>query len=439
MLVTGVPQVIVVADDLTGANATAALFARLGLRTRTVAATSEHVRPGPDIDVTVVTTGSRRFPPQAAADRVRGVLESFCDMPGSPGDHDSRLLVKRVDTTLRGPIGAELAAMLSWRRSWCRGRVAALAVPAYPAAGRTTVGGIHLLNGVPVARSPAGRDPVTPVRNSRAADLLVAGSTLTTAELHLDDLDAGDEILAEMLESALGSADVTVADATSDADVARLARAASAIRPRMGDIVAVDSGPFGAAYCAALGITERTPRSPVLVVVGSPADPTQRQLRAADRGASVRIHVATERHSAIELAALAISEIDARAAVTGWQVAPPQGQLDHAWADQVPSRLAQAARHVLAARPLAGVFACGGEVAAAVLAELEAQGLDIETEVQPLAVAGRIIGGPWDGLPFVTKGGLVGDDNAIIASIGHLHSMHQAVIGTAEAQETSHS
>ena len=147
---TGVFPVLVVADDFTGANATAALFVRLGLRTRTLAAGSGHGHAGPRVDVVdvvVVTTGSRRLAPEAAADRVRGVLAAL-------GGGEPQLLVKRVDSTLRGPIGAELEVMLTHRRSQRPGRVAALAVPAYPAAGRTTVGGIHLLDGVPLARGP---------------------------------------------------------------------------------------------------------------------------------------------------------------------------------------------------------------------------------------------------------------------------------------------
>ena len=472
-------SVLVVADDLTGANATAALFARLGLRTRTLAAGS--APPGTDppetapppsgtgsstpgtgtgappsgtpIDVTVVTTGSRRLPAKTAADRVRGVLAAL-------GDDDPPLLVKRVDTTLRGPIGAELAAMLAHRRARCAGRVAALAVPAYPAAGRTTVGGIHLLDGTPLARSPAGRDPANPVRSSRAAELLVAGTTLTAAELHLDTLDRDDDALANALATALDSADVTVADASTDADLDRLAAAAAAVRPRLGDIVAVDSGPFAAAYCGALGITARAARSPVLVVVGTPAETTRVQVEAATRGTGARIHLAGPELSADQLAALAIEAIDGRAPVTGWQVPASGGRArrapaddaradragtdhartdrawaDRAWAERVPAWLAEATRQVLAARPVAGLLASGGEVAAAVLDALEAHGLDIVTEVQPLVVAGRIIGGPWDRLPVVTKGGLVGDTNAITASVGHLHGMHEALVGTTEARE----
>lgn len=422
------PSVFVVADDLTGANATGALFARLGLRTRTFAVGSPQQGSGPHAEVAVVTTGTRRLPAEAAAERVRGVLASIAGQ-------DPQLLVKRVDSTLRGPIGAELAVMLRHRRSQRRGRVAALAVPAYPAAGRTTVGGIHLLDGVPLARSPAAQDPVTPVKTSRVAQLLTAGTPLTAAELHLDVLDADDQEVASALAQALAAADVTVADAATDVDLARLAAAAASVRPALGDILAVDSGPFGAAYCDALGITAQAARSPVLVVVGSPAETTRLQLEAAQRSTGAHIALVDDRLGPADLAGLAIGAIDAGAAAAGWHVPGRQARLDRAWAQQVPSWLAAATRQVLAARATAGVLACGGEVAAAVLAALGAKGLDVSTEVQPLVVAGRIIGGPWDRLPIVTKGGLVGDENAISASIGHLHSMRETLIGTTEAPE----
>jgi uncharacterized protein YgbK (DUF1537 family) len=79
-----------------------------------------------------------------------------------------------------------------------------------------------------------------------------------------------------------------------------------------------------------------------------------------------------------------------------------------------------------------GVFACGGEVAAALLEALDVHSLEIEGEVQPLVVTGRVHGGRWDRLPVITKGGMVGDDRAVTAAIGRLHEMHEEVLGTAE-------
>ena len=71
-------HVLVVADDLTGANATAARFARASLRSATVNYTSIHevVR---QFDAIIVSTESRHAEPEHAADRVRHVIAQFPD------------------------------------------------------------------------------------------------------------------------------------------------------------------------------------------------------------------------------------------------------------------------------------------------------------------------------------------------------------------------
>jgi len=47
-------------------------------------------------------------------------------------------------------------------------------------------------------------------------------------------------------------------------------------------------------------------------------------------------------------------------------------------------------------------------------------GIEVQEEVLPLAVYGKILGGDYDGLPIVTKGGLIGDSDAITNCINHL-------------------
>src|SRR5262245_17358109 len=141
-------DVLVVADDLTGGNATGALFARRGLRAVTVREIAHAHRYAPDVDVIVVNTGTRHAPPAEARAAVAAVVAALGDV---------RLVVKRVDTTLRGNVGAELDGVLDALPA------RALCVPAFPAAGRTTVGGMHLVDGVPLAETDAARDPLAPV------------------------------------------------------------------------------------------------------------------------------------------------------------------------------------------------------------------------------------------------------------------------------------
>ena len=71
----------------------------------------------------------------------------------------------------RGNSGAERTALLR-----ASGEKRLPFLPAYPQVGRTTVGGVHLVNGVPVAESVFGQDPFEPVRHSSVAELIAAQS-----------------------------------------------------------------------------------------------------------------------------------------------------------------------------------------------------------------------------------------------------------------------
>ncbi|MGW9432923.1 four-carbon acid sugar kinase family protein, partial [Streptomyces decoyicus] len=128
-------QVLVIADDLTGSNATGALYARLGLRAVTVGALTQVERYADRVDVLVINTASRHWSPARAHAAVRAAAETAGGAP---------LIVKRVDTTLRGNPGSELDAVvdvLAAREP--SARIRTLAVPAFPDAGRSTVGGLH--------------------------------------------------------------------------------------------------------------------------------------------------------------------------------------------------------------------------------------------------------------------------------------------------------
>ena len=55
-----------------------------------------------------------------------------------------------------------------------------------------------------------------------------------------------------------------------------------------------------------------------------------------------------------------------------------------------------------------------------------------------MAVAGSLVGGPWDGLQIVTKGGLVGDARTTIACLDHLRGQadaHRRQVTAVESRE----
>lgn len=418
-------RVLVVADDLTGANATGARFARAGLSTASVASADAIGGVVDRHDVVVTSTSSRHLDPAEAARRVEAAFAAAGPV---------ELVVKRTDTTLRGNVGSELAAALRGVRERHAG-ARALFVPAFPDAGRITVGGLQLVDGVAVARSAAGRDHLTPVTSSRVADVVGQQTDLVVREVHLDVVQDDEEALAAAL--ADDGADVLVVDATDRRDLSAIARAAARCAADGTHWLVVDPGPFGPELATALGLAggagpgptaAATPADapPLLVVAGSVTRTTREQLVALEH-----VHDATfldldvtridESHVTEALSRRLAGA--APGAVVGVRTASSEDHvvpLDREVAEAVPAGLGAITLAVLERHDVGGLYLTGGDVTVGVLAALGGSGIAIDDEVLPLAVTGRLVGGPHAGLRVVTKGGLIGDTMAAVTCVDAL-------------------
>ena len=119
------------ADDLTGAADTAVGFAAAGLSTVVLPWRDGVLARVPEAAVLAFDTASRDVDASVAADRAGAVARWFarhCD--------DRAWMYKKLDSTLRGNVAAEVAAV---ERELRPSRV--VVAPAFPALGRTTVDG----------------------------------------------------------------------------------------------------------------------------------------------------------------------------------------------------------------------------------------------------------------------------------------------------------
>src|SRR5579864_3088761 len=116
---------LILADDLTGAADCGVACACAGLE-----ALNEHACSA-DAEVLSVDTDTRRMTPERAALEIDRFVRA-CAL-----DEDL-LLFKKIDSTLRGHVAAEIAAVLGAYRSLHpgAGQVVALMAPAFPAYGR---------------------------------------------------------------------------------------------------------------------------------------------------------------------------------------------------------------------------------------------------------------------------------------------------------------
>lgn len=357
----------IVADDLTGACDVAARIApRLG-SVRVVVSLDFDSRVGQVAKV--INTQSRTLECESAHDllyRVGSTLSS------------KRVVFKKIDAGLRGPVGAELTGLLAGLnrsgREW-----SCIVAPAIPSIGRVTRDGVQYDYGIPIDQGELGHDPYSP---PVSADIRQA-------------------------IKQTGGGGFCVADAESPGDLERIVDA------HLADECVVFAGSLGLAQALAGRLrgdhhqVETAP--PVLkpiIVCGSRHPRSWQQVEQA-QGAGVRVlgFDPAQRHFDTVIGAewkgklmVRILPGDATA------IASPAGSLLASFVEALASLWEELNPD--------GLGVVGGETAYQLLRRLGARELEVfESEAEVIAVS-RIVGGSMDGRRFVSKGGSVGPDDA---------------------------
>jgi uncharacterized protein YgbK (DUF1537 family) len=336
----------IVADDLTGAMDSAAPFADRGLATRVLLSVAGD-QAGPDPDVLAIDTHSRDLGPDAAAHAVQaGIARIGAD----------RLPFKKIDSTLRGNVAAEIAAAMQASGCTC-----ALVAPAAPAQGRVLRNGYLIVDGQKVG-----------------AVSLVDTLRRALPGLPVHSLRAGDPLRDEP--------HVLVADAENEHDLARIAAFGLAHR---GKVLLVGSSGLASALVDQLRPARVQRAHPgyerLLFVVGSHNMRSAEQVRKLLALPSVATLVLTPGG---EVRRAAADQGDARIALLQVEGLGARPTLDPRW---VASRLADVTADVLAIEPApTALFMTGGDTARAILSRLHVQGIDVIGNLYPGIVHGRV-------------------------------------------------
>ncbi len=393
---TGPPLLALLADDLSGALDSGAGFARAGLRT--VLPFSGDPRDAADADVVLLSTETRNAGAEeayrlarAAAERVRraGIERVY----------------KKIDSVLRGQPGPELAAVLD-----VFGGRAAVA-PAFPAQGRTTRGGVQLVNGHPV---PAF-----------GGDLRLA---LQPATPRCDLFDATTESDLARLAAHLASTP-TYRVWCGTAGLAAHLPVALHLRPQAGP--APQSLPHTTQVMSRhrhdVPWLDHLPHATqVVVIAGSSHPATQAQLwRLLERGwPSVRLDPhgpPPDRAAAAALSRQVAGALRRQGRlVLSFVAGLSEAEVERLHADSsiTPATLIAALRRAARAIPLEpglGLVITGGETAHQVCTALGATAIEVTGQVLPGLPAGRLAL-PSGVLALVTKSGGFGDAGALLAA-----------------------
>ena len=118
------PDLVIIADDLSGAADCGIVCAEAGLDTVVMLG---HRHDEPDVAVLAIDADTRSGTRAEAAAETYRLVKAHAPA--------GRTLFRKIDSTLRGHMAAELAATLAARRE--SGRALILLAPAFPATGRT--------------------------------------------------------------------------------------------------------------------------------------------------------------------------------------------------------------------------------------------------------------------------------------------------------------
>lgn len=396
---------LIIADDLTGGCDSAAAFAARGLRTRVELDLSMSAAAVNDAAaVTSLVTESRAMrSAEEAAQAARRAARGAAQTP----------VYHKIDSTLRGYPGAELAALAAMLAETGANR--ALVCPAFPEQGRVVRAGEVLVHGVPLAQRMPGGDSMALER------LFDAGAGCRA--LRLEDVRRG----ADWLADRLAQPGVYTADAEEPGDLALLARAGlrAGIRLFCGSAglaraLAAETAPGAAAdseVCAA-GWPRLRGSRPLLVVAGSRNPATLEQVSAlAGQGCEVVYPLAEDME---ECAASSPPVLCIATLLSGGRPAALSvARLEPADCaeERVAAWLADLVRAVMERSPSGGLALTGGATARAVLAALGGRAIELRGEVEPGIPWGVLRGGPWDGLPLLTKAGGFGDPGALARAV----------------------
>ncbi len=228
-------QCVVIADDLTGGNATGVQLKQSDFNSISILNSSmiDNMKSD-DVDCIIYPTDSRAIPKKEAYNRIYEVCEKL-------KSRDTKVYSKRIDSTLRGNIGAETDAMLDSLGE----EYTAIVVPTFPSSGRTVVGGYLLVNGALLHKTDIAIDPKCPVKVAKVSTIIKQQSKYRTTNIYSEDMMNGKHHLADIIKEKISKGNrIIIFDAVTQEDLDLIADAVMTSKQK---VLAVDSGAFTAA------------------------------------------------------------------------------------------------------------------------------------------------------------------------------------------------
>jgi len=368
----------------------------------------------------VINTESRLDDDKTAYLKVKKAAKNLKEM-------EINAVYKKIDSTLRGNIGAELDAIMDeWKIN------VAILVPAFPRNKRVTIGGYQLVNQVPLSMTEISRDPLTPVKESYVPALLKAQTKRNVVHIPLSKVMDEAALEKELKKAGEEGETIIVLDAATQNDLKRIAKMIT-----ITGFEKLTSGPAGLAeeMPKALGLISG---KPAILICGSISEVTLKQIRRAEemiKDPAIKLDVnkilrngkgrdeeiwriikEVKANIAEEKDSIVTSAVSKESVEEDICIGKKLGMTNAEISEKIASALGKIA-YITAEEEIAGIILTGGAIATAVLKTMGAIGVKVLNEIMPGIPIGRIIGSKFNGLKIITKAGAFGDQDALSNSI----------------------
>ena len=412
---------VIVADDFTGACDVGAQFAKHHMPTTVMFET--HVPLTTDsIDVVVYDTETRNVTARVAYRRTRRMARR-CKLA------KAELKYKKIDSTLRGNVGAELDAILDVFKNQI-----AVVAPSYPEYHRTSVDGNLLVAGKLLEKTEFAKNMEKSISSSNVSSIVATQTHKRIVTIPLSVVRKGPEAIANAVRiGRRKSARIFCADAINRVDLGFIAAASLQTK---------------ALACGSAGLAEQIAErcfpqqiARVLVLCGSTSDATMHEIRMA-RINTKCVLIAVKASMLLKSGKAKKQEINrirrlsqealgasrfviVSSAISKAHVLPTLKAKERS---AIAKGMAASIAPLIPTGSVDAVVLIGGETAAAFLRQVRAHEVILKSEIYPGIAFGIAAVGPERRLSIVTKAGGFGSPGSfsrIMQYFGHVSNFRE--------------
>ncbi|MCK5345980.1 MAG: four-carbon acid sugar kinase family protein, partial [Candidatus Heimdallarchaeota archaeon] len=405
---------MIVTDDFTGANDTCVQFSKKGLKSIVITKKDYINKSLKECNVLVIDTESR-------SDNKETAYRKTYEIGKIAKEKKIRFIYKKLDSTFRGNIGAEISGLMDSLEIQN-----AIIVPALPSNDRITKDGYVYVKGQLLAETEIADDPKTPVGESHIPSIISHQTDKNIVVIYYKDVLSGKQNLIKEIQRHINNdIHMIVIDALKNEDLDLIASAITSIEKRV-----LLVGSSGLAEYLPKYFNFKKEKKNNIIIAGSVSEVTRKQIDYAKEKLEVTLIdveieklftrerdqeknriLAIIKESSRTGGNIIVQSASSKAMVTkSFEQGQKLGLTRFQVSETIASFLGEIARYVIQEIKINGVLFTGGDIAIKAAQCLNISATIIQDEIVPGVPYGYFVDKPYKNIIIVSKAGGFGNE-----------------------------